>query len=57
MKRTEWLQETRKMRFGSGTLYSPRRVFSKIPNATTVDDFESLLPGNVHKDLEKSKDT
>ncbi|MBF0605231.1 MAG: transposase [Nitrospirae bacterium] len=32
-----------------------RKVFSEIPNAVTVDDFEALLPWNVQKNSEKSK--
>ncbi|MBF0605229.1 MAG: transposase domain-containing protein [Nitrospirae bacterium] len=32
-----------------------RKVFSEIPNAVTVDDFEALLPWNVQKISEKSK--
>ncbi|MBF0421562.1 MAG: transposase domain-containing protein, partial [Magnetococcales bacterium] len=32
-----------------------RKVFSEIPNAATVEDFEALLPWNVKKKSEKSK--
>ncbi len=31
-----------------------RKVFSEIPNATVVEDFEALLPWNVQKNRKKA---
>ncbi|MBF0421823.1 MAG: transposase domain-containing protein [Magnetococcales bacterium] len=39
----------------NGLLKTSKKVFSEIPNAATVEDFETLLPWNVKKNSEKSK--